>query len=52
MQQPYGIATPQSYDKINQAWYAREDQVSHITFTLSKEKLDKDQREIKTWTRS
>uniref|UniRef100_M1DZZ3 Integrase core domain containing protein n=1 Tax=Solanum tuberosum TaxID=4113 RepID=M1DZZ3_SOLTU len=50
MQQPY-IITVQLLDgmtKINRAWYTREDQVSLLTFKLTKEQLEKDQERDQT----
>ncbi|KAK4723998.1 hypothetical protein R3W88_026777 [Solanum pinnatisectum] len=44
MQQPYVIATQLLVvmTKINRTWYTREDQVSPLTFKLTKEQLEKD----------
>ncbi|KAK4731373.1 hypothetical protein R3W88_024361 [Solanum pinnatisectum] len=45
MQQPYVIATQllDGMTKINLAWYTWEDQVSPLTFKLTKEQMEKDQ---------
>uniref|UniRef100_M1D8H5 Integrase core domain containing protein n=1 Tax=Solanum tuberosum TaxID=4113 RepID=M1D8H5_SOLTU len=45
MQQPYEIASHllNGMTKINRAWYTREDQVSPLTFRMTKEKIEKDQ---------
>uniref|UniRef100_M1DIL3 Integrase core domain containing protein n=1 Tax=Solanum tuberosum TaxID=4113 RepID=M1DIL3_SOLTU len=45
MQQPYVIATQflDGMSTINRAWYTCEDQVSPLTFKLTKEQLEKDQ---------
>uniref|UniRef100_M1DH69 Integrase core domain containing protein n=1 Tax=Solanum tuberosum TaxID=4113 RepID=M1DH69_SOLTU len=45
MQQPYVIATQllDGMTTINRAWYTREDQVSPLTFKLTKEQMEKDQ---------
>uniref|UniRef100_M1DVF9 Integrase core domain containing protein n=1 Tax=Solanum tuberosum TaxID=4113 RepID=M1DVF9_SOLTU len=45
MQQPYVIAAQllDGMTTINRAWYTREDQVSPLTFKLTKEQLEKDQ---------
>lgn len=45
MQQPYVIAAQllDGMTKINRAWYTHEDQVSPLTFKLTKEQLEKDQ---------
>ncbi|KAK4723933.1 hypothetical protein R3W88_026712 [Solanum pinnatisectum] len=44
MQQPYAVAAQllDGMTTINRVWYTREDQVSPITFKLSKEKIEKD----------
>jgi len=45
MQQPYEVVS-QLLDgmiKINREWYTREDQVSPLTFRMTKEQIDKDQ---------
>ncbi|KAK4716059.1 hypothetical protein R3W88_014397 [Solanum pinnatisectum] len=49
MQQPYVIAT-QLWDgmtTINRAWYTCEDQISPLTFKLTKEQIEKDQERDK-----
>ncbi|KAK4708671.1 hypothetical protein R3W88_029596 [Solanum pinnatisectum] len=46
MQQPYEVAS-QLFDcmtKINREWYTREDQVSPLTFRMTKEQIKKDQK--------
>uniref|UniRef100_M1DPA2 Athila retroelement ORF1 protein n=1 Tax=Solanum tuberosum TaxID=4113 RepID=M1DPA2_SOLTU len=45
MQQPYVIVAQLLDDMttINRAWYTREDQVSPLTFKLTKEQMEKDQ---------
>ncbi|KAK4733655.1 hypothetical protein R3W88_007916 [Solanum pinnatisectum] len=45
MQQPYKVASQllDGMTKINRAWYTHEDQVSPITFRMTKEKIEKDQ---------
>uniref|UniRef100_M1DX07 Uncharacterized protein n=1 Tax=Solanum tuberosum TaxID=4113 RepID=M1DX07_SOLTU len=44
MQQPYAVAAQllDGMTTINRAWYTREDQVSPLTFKLSKEQMEKD----------
>uniref|UniRef100_M1DH39 Uncharacterized protein n=1 Tax=Solanum tuberosum TaxID=4113 RepID=M1DH39_SOLTU len=44
MQQPYAIAAQllDGMTTINRAWYTREDQVSPVTFQVSKEQVEKD----------
>ncbi|KAK4721531.1 hypothetical protein R3W88_011764 [Solanum pinnatisectum] len=44
MQQPYAVAAQllDGMTTINKAWYTREDQVSPLTFKLSKEQIEKD----------
>ncbi|WMV58693.1 hypothetical protein MTR67_052078 [Solanum verrucosum] len=44
MQQPYAIAAQllDNMTTINRVWYTREDQVSMVTFQLSKEQVEKD----------
>jgi len=44
MQQPYAVAVQllDGMTTINRAWYTREDQVSPVTFQLSKEQVEKD----------
>ncbi|KAK4724061.1 hypothetical protein R3W88_026840 [Solanum pinnatisectum] len=45
MQHPYKVASQllNGMAKINRAWYTREDQVSPLTFRMSKDKIEKDQ---------
>uniref|UniRef100_M1DL01 Integrase core domain containing protein n=1 Tax=Solanum tuberosum TaxID=4113 RepID=M1DL01_SOLTU len=45
MQQSYVIATRlwDGMTTINRAWYTHEDHVSHLTFKLTKEQMEKDQ---------
>jgi len=45
MQQPYEVASQllDGMTKINRAWYTREDQVSPLTFRMTKEQIEKDQ---------
>ncbi|KAK4713447.1 hypothetical protein R3W88_019354 [Solanum pinnatisectum] len=45
MQQPYVIASQllDGMTKINRAWYTHEDQVSPLTYKLTKEQMKKDQ---------
>ena len=44
MQQPYAVAAQllDGMTTINRVWYTREDQVSLVTFQLSKEQVEKD----------
>ncbi|KAK4707005.1 hypothetical protein R3W88_033444 [Solanum pinnatisectum] len=44
MEQPYAVAAQllDGMTTINRAWYTHEDQVSPLTFKLSKEQMDKD----------
>ncbi|XP_049362576.1 uncharacterized protein LOC125827308 [Solanum verrucosum] len=46
MQQPYAVAAQllDGMKTINRLWYTREDQVSHVTFQLSKELVEKDNK--------
>ncbi|KAK4727091.1 hypothetical protein R3W88_032008 [Solanum pinnatisectum] len=45
MQQPFEIMSTlfDGMTKINRAWYTREDQVSPLTFKMTKEQIEKDQ---------
>uniref|UniRef100_M1DMQ5 Integrase core domain containing protein n=1 Tax=Solanum tuberosum TaxID=4113 RepID=M1DMQ5_SOLTU len=45
MQQPYEVASQllDGMTKINRVWYTREDQVSPLTFRITKEQIEKDQ---------
>ncbi|XP_015168639.1 uncharacterized protein [Solanum tuberosum] len=53
MQQPYAVAIQllDGMTAINWAWYTREDQVSPLTFKLSKEQMDKDNERDQNMTK-